>query len=68
VKFDEFLPSGKQVLFLRGFINLFSTILGTDINRRLGDLMMDCPCETIHDEPSIAGGVYRVVLLKRSIY
>ncbi len=68
VIFDKFLPEEKHPSRLRSFINLFSTILGTDINRRLGDLLMDCPCEIIHDEPSIAGGVYRVVLLKRSAY
>jgi len=39
--------------------------IGTDINRRLSDLMMDCPCGVTHDEPSIAGGMYRVILLNR---
>lgn len=65
VVFDKFLPEGVTVSLFRKFINLFSTFLGTDINRRLSDLMRDCPCIITHDEPSIAGGMYRVVILKR---
>jgi ubiquinone/menaquinone biosynthesis C-methylase UbiE len=66
VIFDKFLPEGKSISLLRKFINLFSTLLGTDINRRLSDLMKDCPCEIIHEEPSIAGGMYRVILLRKN--
>lgn len=65
VVFDKFLPEDVTVSLFRKFINLFSTFLGTDINRRLSDLMRDCPCIITHDEPSIAGGMYRVVILKR---
>jgi len=65
VIFDKFLPEGKSPSFMRKFFNFFSTLLGTDINRRLSDLMKDCPCEIISDEPSIAGGVYRVVMLRK---
>jgi ubiquinone/menaquinone biosynthesis C-methylase UbiE len=63
--FDKFLLEGKAISPFRRFINLFSTLLGTDINRRLSDLMKDCPCKITHDEPSIAGGMYRVLLLKK---
>ena len=66
VIFDKFLPEGKSVSFIRKILNLFSTLLGTDINRRLNDLMKDCPCEVTHNEPSIAGGMYRVVMLKKN--
>jgi SAM-dependent methyltransferase len=65
VIFDKFLPEGKAVSFFRKFINLFSTLLGTDINRCLSDLMKDCPCQLIHEEPSIGGGMYRVILLQK---
>jgi len=65
VIFDKFLPEGRSVPLLRQFINLFSTLLGTDINRRLGDLLKGCPCEIIRDEPSIGGGMYRVVVLRK---
>ncbi len=66
VIFDKFLPDGKPVSLFRRLINIFSTLLGTDINRRLGDLMKDCPCTVIWDEPSIAGGMYRVILLRKT--
>ena len=63
--FDKFLPEGKDISLPRKFINLFSTLLGTDLNHRLSDLMRDCPCEIGHDEPGIAGGMYRVVILRK---
>ncbi len=65
VIFDKFLPDGEAVSFGRRFMNFFSTRFGTDINRRFCDLMKDCPCVVTHDEPSILGGMYRVILLKK---
>ncbi|HET9913565.1 MAG TPA: methyltransferase domain-containing protein [Anaerolineales bacterium] len=65
VIFDKFLPGEASASIGRRFMNLFSTLFGTDINRRLSDLMKDCPCVVTHDEPSIAGGMYRVILLKK---
>jgi ubiquinone/menaquinone biosynthesis C-methylase UbiE len=66
VIFDKFLPEGRSISLLRKFINLFSTLLGTDINRRLSGLMKDCPCIITHDEPSIGRGMYRVVMLNKT--
>jgi ubiquinone/menaquinone biosynthesis C-methylase UbiE len=66
VIFDKFLPEGKNPSLVRRFFNFFSTFLGTDINRRLSDLMANGACIVTHDEPSIAGGTYRVILLKRT--
>jgi phosphatidylethanolamine/phosphatidyl-N-methylethanolamine N-methyltransferase len=65
VIFDKFLPEGEKVTLARRFINLFSTLLGTDINRRLSDLMEGLPWVVVQDEPSIAGGIYRVILLQK---
>ncbi len=65
VIFDKFLPDKESASIGRRFMNLFSTLFGTDINRCLGDLMQGCPCTVTHDEPSIAGGMYRVILLKK---
>jgi len=42
VIFDKFLPEGKSASIVRKFFNLFSTLFGTDINRRLSDLMHGC--------------------------
>lgn len=66
VIFDKFLSAGGKISTGRKVMNLFSTLFGTDINRRLGDLMKDCPCAVTHDEPSIMGGVYRVIMLKKT--
>ena len=65
VVFDKFLPEGETVSLVRKLLNFFSTIFGTDINRRLSDLMQDCSCKIIHNEPSIGSGVYRIILLRK---
>ena len=65
VIFDKFLPEGKSTSFGRRFLNIFSTLLGTDINRRLSDLTKGCPCAITHDEPSILKGMYRISLLEK---
>jgi len=65
VIFDKFQPDHKKITPLRRFINFFSTLLGTDITRRLGDMLSGCSCSVIHEEPSLLGGMYRVVLLQK---
>lgn len=64
VVFDKFLPDGTGPAWGRRLSNLVSTRLGTDLNRRLGDILSGLPCEVVHDEPSILGGMYRVVLIR----
>jgi ubiquinone/menaquinone biosynthesis C-methylase UbiE len=63
--FDKFLADGSTPTVLRRLANLGATMLGTDINRRLGDILAGQPCEIVSDEPSLFGGMYRVVLLRR---
>jgi ubiquinone/menaquinone biosynthesis C-methylase UbiE len=65
VIFDKFLAEGKSASPIRKMFNFFSTILGTDINRRLSDITRTCSCEVTHNEPSLAGGLYRVILLRK---
>ena len=65
VIFDKFLPEGKSISRSRKFLNFFSALFGTDINRCLSDPMKGCPCVITHDEPSIADGMYRVVMLRK---
>lgn len=43
-----------------------ATLLGTDLNRHLGEIIAGLPCEVEHDAPNILGGMYRVILLRRS--
>ncbi|MGE5251225.1 MAG: class I SAM-dependent methyltransferase, partial [Bacteroidota bacterium] len=66
VIFDKFLPEGARPSAGRKLANVFSTILGTDINRRLSDITRDCSCEVMFDEPSIGRGLYRVVLIRKT--
>lgn len=64
VIFDKFLPDGAEPTTRRRLVNLVSTLLGTDINRRLVDIVSGLDCEIVRNEPSILGGMYRVVVLR----
>lgn len=66
VIFDKFLPEGQQLSLPRKFMNFFTTLFGTDINRRLSDIMTECPCSLTYDEPSIGGGMYHAILLNKN--
>ena len=63
VVFDKFRPEGGKLGAGRRFINLFSTIFGTDITRRFGDIASGAACELLANEPAILQGMYRVILL-----
>jgi len=65
VVFDKFLPDNSTPSLARRLANIFSTLFGTNINRRLGDIVSGLPCNVERDEPSILGGTYRVVLLRK---
>ena len=65
VIFDKFLPEGKSISLPRRFINLFSTLLGTDINRRFSEISAGADCILTHDEPSLMRGMYRVKLIEK---
>jgi phosphatidylethanolamine/phosphatidyl-N-methylethanolamine N-methyltransferase len=66
VAFDKFLPDGARPTLGRRLANQGATLLGTDLNRRLGDLTAGLPCQVVGDEPSLLGGMYRVVLLRKT--
>lgn len=63
--FDKFQPDDENVSPFRKFMNFFSTQLGTDITRRFGDMLQGCSCEVVLDEPSLLGGMYRIILLRK---
>ncbi len=65
VIFDKFLPEGVQPSVARRVTNFFSTLLGTDLNRRLSDITQGCCCEILQNESSIGRGLYRVVLIRK---
>jgi SAM-dependent methyltransferase len=66
VVFDKFLRDGAAPGVARRLLNLGATTLGTDINRRFADLAEGSGALVIHDEPSLFGGAYRVLLLGRA--
>jgi ubiquinone/menaquinone biosynthesis C-methylase UbiE len=65
VVFDKFLPDGSSPSLRRRLANVGSTLFGTNINRRLGDIVGGQRCSVVSDEPSLLDGMYRVVLLRR---
>jgi ubiquinone/menaquinone biosynthesis C-methylase UbiE len=66
VVFDKFLPDQVRLTVGRRLLNFFSTLFGTDVNRRFGEMSHGCGCVVIADEPSLLGGLYRVILLDRT--
>ena len=65
VIFDKFAPEGSRLSPLRRVLNWFSTAFGTDITRRFSDMAAGSGAEVLLEEPSILGGNYRIILLKR---
>jgi phosphatidylethanolamine/phosphatidyl-N-methylethanolamine N-methyltransferase len=66
VVFDKFLPDNGQLTFRRRLLNLGSTLFGTDITRRFGDLAKGVDIQVVRDEPSLLHGAYRVILLRKN--
>jgi phosphatidylethanolamine/phosphatidyl-N-methylethanolamine N-methyltransferase len=64
IVFEKFQPEGQKTGLGRKLVNFFSTILGTDITRQIGGMSQGLPCKIISDEPSLAGGVYRVIEIR----
>lgn len=63
VVFDKFLPDTGRLTLGRRLLNLGSTLFGTDITRRFGDLARGEKIQIVQDEPSLLHGTYRVILL-----
>lgn len=67
VVFDKFLPDAGQLTLARRLLNLGSTLFGTDITRRFGDLALGIGVQVINDEPSLLRGAYRVMLIRKIV-
>jgi len=65
VIFDKFAPEGKSPSIVRKILNWFSTLFGTDITRRFGEIFVGCSGEVIREEASILKGMYRIILLRK---
>jgi ubiquinone/menaquinone biosynthesis C-methylase UbiE len=64
VIFDKFAPDGGRLTLGRRLVNLVTTLAGTDVTRRFGDMAAQSDCVKVHDEPSLLRGAYRVILLE----
>jgi hypothetical protein len=64
VIFDKFLPDNARLGILRRILNAGARWFGTDINRRLSDILADSRWVVDHNLPSLARGMYRVVVVK----
>jgi phosphatidylethanolamine/phosphatidyl-N-methylethanolamine N-methyltransferase len=65
VIFDKFLPDDERLTLSRRLLNLITMFFGTDITRRLIDIMTGIRCTKTHDEPSLLNGAYRIILLEK---
>lgn len=63
--FDKFLSDKEQPAFARRMINKITSLIGTDINRRFGDISDGLQVKIVYNEPSIFSGSYRIILLKK---
>ena len=63
--FDKFAPEGGQLSVLRRILNIFSSLFGTEITRRFGEMLQDSGAQVIKQEASLLGGNYQIFLLKR---
>ena len=65
VVFDKFAPEGAPPSPARRALNVVTRVGGTDIGRRLSELLVGTGWRVERIEPSILRGQYRVVLLTR---
>ncbi len=66
VLFDKFLPEGQPVGLLRAMLGSLIRWIGTDINRRLSDVLGNVENAEIEiNEPSLFFGQYRILKIKK---
>lgn len=62
VIFDKFAPEQDNQSVRRRILNIFSTLVGTDITREFSAITDGTRSMIVHDEPSLFRGTYRVML------
>jgi phosphatidylethanolamine/phosphatidyl-N-methylethanolamine N-methyltransferase len=63
--FDKFLPDTGRASLLRRAANAVTNALATDINRQLGPILEGTGLRIVREEPSVFGGLFRVVVGER---
>jgi len=61
--FDKFLPDNQRTNPVRALLNMGAKLLGTDINRHLGEILAGTKHTITLNEPSLLGGMYRIILI-----
>ncbi len=68
VIFDKFIPERGPLTPGRKALSWLIRLLGTDPNRRLGEVLAGAPSLQIEsDEPSLLNGQYRIVRLRKMV-
>lgn len=62
--FDKFLPDDQRSNPVRTLLNLGAKLLGTDINRHLGELLAGTKYTISVNEASLLNGMYRIILIQ----
>jgi len=64
VIFDKFVPEDGNINSFRRLLNQIAMLMGTDITRKLSDIVDETEVTIINDEPSMFGGQYRVIVVQ----
>jgi phosphatidylethanolamine/phosphatidyl-N-methylethanolamine N-methyltransferase len=64
--FDKFLPEGARPSLLRRAAGAVTNALFSDINRTLGPLLRHAGLRAVHEEPSLFGGMFKVVVAEKA--
>jgi ubiquinone/menaquinone biosynthesis C-methylase UbiE len=64
VIFDKFVPEDGSINRFRRLLNQVAMLMGTDITRKLSDIVDKAEVAIISDEPSMFGGQYRVIVVQ----
>lgn len=64
VIFDKFLPDNQNPTPFRRIFNMGAKLLGTDINRRLADILTGTDYKININEAALLKGMYRIILIQ----
>ncbi len=68
VIFDKFLPAGRKLTAPRRLLGAVIARMGTDVNRRLDDILPATPDLVIEgNEPALLRGQYRIIRLRKTL-
>lgn len=63
--FDKFLNENRMPNIMRRFLNIITRSLGTDINRKFSDMLVNLKLNIVDCKSSILGGVYKIIIMEK---